>query len=176
VWFSFKRYEFKIVWSPHVIFKHRVISVIKTLLMFMIKLCMLEFDQTCFVKIPFERSISWFHNNKEATKIHVSLKGEMWSRNKMQNGKNSITTWLTIQRPSWMNYSSNICVSPSNFNHMSFLKMFGDNIANDTLLRKLHSSPAHQLPDSLLEILATVQLKWLKTPPWQHISCLDWTT
>jgi len=45
------------------------------------------------------------------------------------------------------------------------LMMFGDNIANDTLLRKLHSSPAHQLPDSLLEILATVQLKWLKTPP-----------
>jgi hypothetical protein len=48
----------KIVWSPHVIFKHQVIYAIKTLLMFMIKLCMLEFDQTYFVKIPFERSIS----------------------------------------------------------------------------------------------------------------------
>ena len=156
-------------------FQAWVISAIKTLLMFMIKLCMLEFDQIYSVKIPFERSISWFHNNKETTKRHVSLKGEMWSRNKMQNDKNSIT-WLTVQRPSWINYSSNICVSPSNFDHMSFLKMFGDNIANDTLLRKLHSSPAHQLPDSLLEILETIQLKWLKTPPWQHISCLDWTT
>jgi len=48
--FSFRKYEFKIVWSPHVIFKHRVISVIKTLLVFRIKLCMLEFDQKYFIK------------------------------------------------------------------------------------------------------------------------------
>jgi hypothetical protein len=156
VWFSFRRYEFKIVWSPHVIFKHQVISAIKTLLMFMIKLCMLEFDQTYFVKIPFERSISWFHNNKETTKRHVSLKGEMWSRNKMQNGKNSITTWLTVQRPSWINYSGNICVSPSNFNLLSFWECSGDKMIDDKLLHRFLSSFAHQLPDS---ILAIVQLK-----------------
>jgi len=78
--------------------------------MFMIKLCMLEFDQTCFVKIPFERSISWFQNNRKTKERHVSFKDEMWPQNKMQNGKNSITTWLTVQRPSWINYSGNICV------------------------------------------------------------------
>jgi len=87
VWFSFRRYEFKIVWSPHVIFKHQVISAIKTLLMFMIKLCMLEFDQTYFVKIPFERSISWFQNNRKTKERHVSFKDEMWPQNKMQDGK-----------------------------------------------------------------------------------------
>ena len=84
---QFRRYEFKIVWSPHVIFKHQVISAIKTLLMFMIKLCMLEFDQTYFVKMPFERSISWFQNNRKTKERHVLFKDEMWPQNKMQDGK-----------------------------------------------------------------------------------------
>jgi hypothetical protein len=44
---------------------------------------MLEFDQqNIFVKIPFERSISWFQNNKKTKKIHVSFKDEMWPQNK----------------------------------------------------------------------------------------------
>jgi len=55
--------------------------------MFMIKLCMLEFDQTYFVKIPFERSISWFQNNRKTKERHVSFKDEMWPQNKMQDGK-----------------------------------------------------------------------------------------
>ena len=58
---------------------------------------MLEFDQkNIFVKIPFERSISWFQNNKKTKKRHVSFKDEMWPQNKMHNGKNFITTWLTV--------------------------------------------------------------------------------
>jgi hypothetical protein len=97
----------------------------------------------------------------------------MWSQNKMQN---SITIWLTIHRHSWISFSCNICVLPSIFDHMSFWRCSGDNIANDALLHIIYSSLAHQLPDSLLEILATVQLKWLRTPPWHHISCLDYTT
>jgi len=140
VWFSFRRYEFKIVWSPHVIFKHHVISAIKTLLMFMIKLCMLEFDQTYFVKIPFERSISWFQNNRKTKERHVLFKDEMWSQNKMQN---PITIWLTVHHHSWISFSGNICVFPSTFDHMSFWRCSGDNIANDTLIRRLHLSLAH---------------------------------
>jgi len=167
VWCSFRRYEFKIDWSPHVIFKHRIISVIKALLILRIELCMLEFHQTYFVKIPFERSISWFHNNKETTKRHVSLKGEMWSQNRMQNGKNSITTWLTVQRPSWINYSGNICVLPSNSDHSSFWGCSGDKMIDDIIFHKL---------SSILETLAFVQLKWPRTPPWHPISCLDYTT
>jgi hypothetical protein len=48
---------------------------------------MLEFDQTYFVKIPFERSISWFQNNKKTKERHVLFKDEMWPQNKMQDGK-----------------------------------------------------------------------------------------
>ena len=51
--------------------------------------------------------------------------------------------------------------------NMSFWRCSGDNIANDTLLHRLHLSLAHQLSDSILE---TVHLKWLRTPPWHHIS------
>ena len=60
--------------------------------------------------------------------------------------------------------------------NMSFWRCSGDNIANDTLLHRLHLSLAHQLSDSILAILETVHLKWLRTPPWHHISYLDYTT
>jgi len=117
-------------------------------------------------------NICWFQNNKETKTRHVSLKDEMWPQNK---NANSITIWLTIHRHSWISFSGNIYVLPSTFDHMSFWRCSGDNIANDTLLLRLYLSLAHQLPDSLLEILATVQLKWPRTLPWHHISCLDYT-
>jgi len=155
--FSFRKYEFKIVWSPHVIFKHRVISVIKTLLVFRIKLCMLEFDQKYFIKIPFERNISWFHNNMKTKKRHVSLKDEMWSQNKMQNDKIRNKNDLTGQHPSWISYSGHICVLPSNSDHSSFWGCSGDKMIDDIIFHKL--SP-------ILENLASVELKWPRNPPW----------
>ena len=115
-------------------------------------------------------NLCWFQNNKETKARHVSVKDEMWSQNKMQN---SITIWLTIHHHSRISFSGNICVLPSIFDHMSFWRCSGNNIANDTLLHKLYLSFALQLQDSLLEILATVELKWLRTLPWHHISCLD---
>jgi len=118
-------------------------------------------------------NICWFQNNKETKTRHVSLKDEMRSQNQMQN---SITIWLTIHRHSWISFSCNICVLPSIFDHMSFWRCSGVNIANDNLLHRFNSSLAHQLSDSILAIFATVQLKWLRTPPWYHISCLDYTT
>jgi hypothetical protein len=157
VWFSFRRYEFKIVWSPHGIFKHRVISAVKTLLVFRIKLCMLEFDQKYFMKIPFERSISWFHNKMKTKKRHVSLKDEMWSQNKMQNDKIHNRNDLTGQHPSWISYSSHICVLPSNSNHSSFWGCSGDKMIDDIIFHKL---------SRILETLASVQVKWSRNPPW----------
>ena len=154
MWFSFRRYEFKIVWSPHVIFKHQVISALKTLLMFMIKLCMLEFDQTYYVKIPFERSISWFQNNKKTKKRHVSFKDEMWPQNKMRN-HNSTIKWWTIQHHSWISFSGHICVLPSNFDHLLFWWCSGDKMIDDIIFHKL---------SSILETLAFVQLKWPRNP------------
>ena len=60
--------------------------------------------------------------------------------------------------------------------NMSFWRCSGGNIVNDTLLHRLHLSLAHQLSDSIIAILETVHLKWLRTPPWHHISYLDYTT
>jgi len=156
----------KMVWSPHVICKHRVISAVKTLLVFRIKLCMLEFDQKYFMKIPFERSISWFHNKMKTKKRHVSLKDEMWSQNKMQNDKIHNRNDLTGQLLSWISYSGNICVSSSNFDHMSFWGCSGDNMIGDILFHKL---------SSILETLASVQLKWPRNPPW-YSHRLNYTT
>jgi hypothetical protein len=62
------------------------------------------------------------------------------------------------------------------FQSLAILRMFHDNMTNDTLLHRLYSSLAHQLPDLILKILGTVQLKCSRTPPWHHISCLDYTT
>jgi len=67
-----------------------------------------------------EINISCFQNNKETMKRHVSLKDEMWSQNKMQNDKIHNKNDLTGQHPSWISYSGNICVLPSNFNHLPF--------------------------------------------------------
>ena len=118
-------------------------------------------------------NIYWFQNNKETKARHVSIKDEMWSQNKMQN---SITIWLTFHHHSWISSSSNICVLPSTFDHMSFWRFSEDNIANDTLLHKLYLCFALQLQDLLLEIFATVELKWLRNLSWHHISCMDYTT
>ena len=85
-------------------------------------------------------NICWFQNNRETKARHVSLKDEIWSQNKMQN---SITIWLTVHHHSWISFSGNICVLPSIFDHMSFWRCSGNNIANDTLLCKLHLSLAH---------------------------------
>jgi hypothetical protein len=173
VWFSFRRYEFKIAWSPHVIFKHRVIFVIKTLLVFRIKLCMLEFDQKYFIKIPFERSISWFQNNNKTKKRQVSLMDEMWSQNKNAKWQKSMTKMLDSLTPSWISYSGNICVLPSNSDHSSFWGCAGDNMIDDIVFHNL---------SSILETRASVQLKRSRNPPryshlvwiipwWLHAIC-----
>ena len=117
-------------------------------------------------------NICWFQNNKEIKAGHVSLKDEMWSQNKMQN---SITIWLTIHHRSWISFSGNICVLPSTFDHMSFWRCSGDNIANDTILHSSICPLLTNFQNSVLEILATVELKWLRTLPWHHISCMDYT-
>jgi len=106
----------KFVWSPHVIMSFQQSSShfcnqntfnLQDWLTFIA--CWSLIKNIC-KKIPFERSISWFQNNRKTKERHVSFKDEMWPQNKMQNGKKSITTWLTVQRPSWINYSGNICV------------------------------------------------------------------
>jgi len=51
------------------------------------------------------------------------------------------------------------------FQSLAILRMFHDNMTNDTLLHRLYSSLAHQLVDLILKILGTVQLKRPRTPP-----------
>jgi hypothetical protein len=99
----------------------------------------LEFDQkNIFVKIPFERSISWFQNNKKTKKRHVSSKDEMWPQNKMRND-NSTIKWWTIQHHSWISFSGHICVLPSNFDHLLFWWCSGDKMIDDIISHKLSS-------------------------------------
>jgi len=74
---------------------------------------MLELDPNILSKMPFERSISWFQNNKKTKNRHVSFKDEMWSKNKMQNDKIHNRNDLTRQHPSWISYSGHICVLPA---------------------------------------------------------------
>jgi hypothetical protein len=83
-------------------------------------------------------------------------------KTKMQH---STTMWLIIQRPSWINYSSNICVSLSNFDHSLFWGCSGYKMTDDIIFHKL---------SSILETLASVQLKWPRNPPWY--SHLVWIT
>ena len=51
-----------------VIFKHRVIFAIKILLMFMIKLCMLEFDQNILSKYHLKETSHYFITTKRQRK------------------------------------------------------------------------------------------------------------
>jgi hypothetical protein len=89
VWLSFKRYGFKNCLVTSCYFQAS--SHFRNPNTFNLQdwlALILEFDQkNISVKIPFERSISWFQNNKKTKKIYVSFKDEMWPQNKMQDGK-----------------------------------------------------------------------------------------
>ena len=107
----------------------------------------------------------------------------------MQNSK---TIWLIVHHHSWISFSGNICVLPSTFDHMSFWRCSGNNIANDTILHRLHlplvsCSPTSGLASwnscncsiemvedpimtshvlSELYHMATIPLKFLQLFPW----------
>jgi len=49
-------------------------------------------------------------------------------------------------------------------------------MVDDIIFHKLSSPLAHQSPDSILEILATVKLYGPEIPHDIQISCLDYTT
>ena len=117
-------------------------------------------------------NICWFQNNKKTKARHVSLKDEMWSQNKMQNSNNMIDCSSPFLNQFFWQYLRFV----KHFRSTCHSENVGGNIANDTLLHRLHLSLAHQLSDSILTILETVHLKWLRTPPWHHISYLDYTT
>ena len=96
MWFSFRKYEFKncLVTSCHFQasshFRNQNTFNLQDWLALILYVGVWSKKKNIFVKIPFERSISWFQNNKKTKKRHVSFKDEMWPQNKMQNGKNSI--------------------------------------------------------------------------------------
>jgi len=77
-------------------------------------------------------------------------------KTKMRND-NSTIKWWTIQHHSWINFSGHICVLPSNFDHLLFWWCSGDKMIDDIIFHKL---------SSILETLASVQLKWPRNPPW----------
>jgi hypothetical protein len=136
---------------------------------------MLEFDQNIFVKNEMI-NIFWLQNNKDTEKKTCFVKG--WDVIPKQNaeGQNSTTKWLTIQHHSWISYSGNICVLPSNFDHLSFWGCSGDNMVDDIIFHKLNSLLAHHHSVLILEIFATIQMNGLKPHHDIHIFCLDSTT
>jgi hypothetical protein len=61
------------------------------------------------------------------------------------------------------------------FDHLSFWGCSGDNMTNDIIFQKHNSPLAHYPSDSILEILATIQMNGPKPYHDIHISCLDYT-
>jgi len=84
---------------------------------------MLEFDQNILSEYPLKEASLDFKTTGSQRKDMFRSRMRCDHKTKMQH---STTMWLTIQRPSRINYSSNICVSPSNFDHSLFWGCSGD--------------------------------------------------
>ena len=128
-----------------------------------------------FIKIPFKRNISWFQNNKETKKRHVLLKDEMWSQNKMQMAKfhnNMIANSSPFLDQLFWQY---LCFT-KHFRSLVILKIFGGWYGQWLIFQKFNLPLVHYPLNSILEILATVQLNGLKFSYDIQISCLDYTT
>ena len=128
MWFSFKRYEFKIVWSPHVIFKHRVISANQNnfnLQDWLSLILHVGVWSKYFVKIPFWKKYLLISKQQEDKEKTCFVQG--WDVIPKQNAKwqKSITKMLDSLTPSWISFSGNIYVLPSNSDQHVILKMFG---------------------------------------------------
>ena len=118
-------------------------------------------------------NICWFQNNKETKARHVSLKDEMWYQNKMQN---SITIWLTVHHHSWISFFWQYLCFAKHFQSHVILKMFGEQYSqwHPPLQAPLVScSPTFRLNSCNP---CNCSLEMLRTPPWHHISYLDYNT
>jgi len=114
-----------------------------------------------FVKIPFERNISLFHNNKETKKdmFRWRMRCDPETKYRMTKIHNKMIDNSTpfLDQLLW----PYLCFA-ERFRSLVILRVFHDNMTNDNLLHRFNSSFDHQLPDL---ILAIVQLNSLKSPP-----------